>query len=224
MSRGKTKIIFSAYVCGILFYSNPGNANIVTIDFNDLATGTDVSNQYASQGVTFSLIGSSLPGPNTFALVDGSTPLNIFGATGNAINPGDDHRDPFWDIQIDFAMSIEYFSILALDAEESFTVRIYDDLNPIGTATNSLVGNRSSAPFRGPVYMAEFGFVGSGVLFNRVVIDVVEGSSGGTSGGPELFDNVQYSAVPEPSSLALWCVALGGIGYLQKRLKTERPV
>lgn len=42
--------------------------SLVSIDFNDLSPGIPVTTQYQSQGVTFSLIGSPLAGPYTYAL------------------------------------------------------------------------------------------------------------------------------------------------------------
>jgi len=211
--------IFFAAIMAVTVAFTSAHAALIEIDFDDLSPGTPVTTQYASQGITFSLIGTPTPGPTTFALVDGGTPLNIFGASGNAISPGDDPFDPLFDIELSFSSSIDFLSILALDAEELFTVWGYWDNQLVTSAINSFVGNRNSSPIRGPVRRADLGVIGGSQLFNRVIIDVTGGSFGGTSGGPELFDNLSFNTVgiPEPVPIALIGLGLAVLAFMQRR-------
>ena len=182
-------------------------AGLVNIDFNDLTPGTPVTTQYQAQGVTLSLLGSTLSGPYTYALeeLDG-TPLNIFGASGNAINPGDNTIPPYWAIEFQFSTPVDYFSILALDADETFTVTAYVNQQVINAPLSlSLLGIKETSPFRGPVYDVDLGSIGGALLFDRVVI-----SPNGDI--PEVFDNLQFNAVPIPP--ALWLFGSGLLGLV----------
>jgi hypothetical protein len=212
----KKSRLFSGLFVYVLFVLNSGNvvAGLVNIDFNDLAPGTPVTTQYQSQGVTLSLIGSALSGPYTYALeeVDG-TPLNIFGASGNAINPGDNTVPPYWAIEFQFSTPVDYFSILALDSEEIFSVTAYINQQIISAPLSlNLLGTKDTSPFRGPVYSVELGSIGGGTLYDRVVI-----SPNGDI--PEVFDNLQFNAVPIPPALWLFGSGLLGLIGIAKKKK-----
>ena len=95
---------------------------VVEIDFEDLTVGDVVTDQYTSLGVTFSLLGPSPnPGPKVVDIDD----LRYPPATGFAITPSDQQVDPFFDINLEFSTTIDYFSILSLDSDEPLTVRSY---------------------------------------------------------------------------------------------------
>ena len=193
------------------------------IDFNGLTHGLAVTNQFP--GISFSLLGSPpTAGPIAYALTDGTVantgnPVSIFGATGLAISPGvvtTTINPPFFDIQISFSAPIDFFSIMALDAEEQFTLSGFLGgalVQSVGPTSNSFVGNRGASPFRGPVYNPTLGAIGGSRLFDRVVIGLVAGD------GPELYDNMVFNAVtvPEPSTLAVFAIGLVGFSFATRR-------
>ena len=198
-----------------LFISSAG-ASITTVDFNALSPGDIVTDQFP--GVSISLLGSPpIPGPRVYALKDNSgNPVEIFGASGNAITPGDNVggiNAPFYDMQLSFGHSIDYFSIMVLDAEEAVSAIGYLGGSQVqSVAQGQSLGFHSGSVFNGPVYLIELGAVGGSRRFDRVVIDLTE------SDGPELYDNVRFStaAVPEPSVAIL--IALGAFALLLGRV------
>jgi len=164
-----------------------------TITFDSFAPGTIITNQYLPN-VSISLLNSppTLPGPKTYELSDPTgVPQFIFGASGNAITPAEiGNFAPFYDIQFVFSRPLDYFSIMALDAEESFSASAYLGNNLIATVNQgNFIGFHSASVFNGPVYSVEFGAINGNLVFDRVVINM------NTEGGPELFDNVRYNMV-----------------------------
>lgn len=185
----KSGLLGVVCVIGLIFTGNV-TAALEHIDFDDRPTGTPVTTQYQQQGVTLSLIESPLAGPYTYALqtIDG-VPLNIFGASGNAINPGDDTVPPYWAIEFNFSTPIDYFSIVALDAEEAFTITAYQDQTPVSAPQSStLLGTRPDSPFRGSALKFVLGQLGGAVTFNRVVVSP-------NPDIPEVFDNLEFNSV-----------------------------
>lgn len=198
------------------------DANLITIDFNNLAHGDVITDQFS--GVQFSLLGSApTAGPVAYALKDGTiantgSPLNIFGASGLAMTSGSVTTTifpPFFDIQVAFAEPIDFFSIMVLDAEEAFSVKGFlgsSLVQEVVRSSATFIANRSDSPFRGPVFQVTLGAIGSSAHFDRIVIDLDE------SDGPELYDNLMFNTVrvTEPSSLALFAIGLAGISFVMR--------
>ncbi|MES9957095.1 MAG: PEP-CTERM sorting domain-containing protein [Sedimenticola sp.] len=220
MEKGSFKSILSVLLLAPLSLA----AAPVVIDFDDVAVGTEITTQYS--GVSFSLLGSPpITGPRTYALDDADgTNVNIFGATGNAITPGDViggfPGNPLYDFEISFDAPIDYFSLMAIDAEE--TVAAYGYLGDTLVQSISqgvLVGNYGGSPvggyFRGSVYNLELGGIGGSYLFDRVVIDLVQGDH--PAAGPELYDNLVYNSVPEPGTLALLFLGIASFYFVRVR-------
>jgi hypothetical protein len=202
-----------------LLACNSAGAALVSIDFSGPSPGDIVTNQFP--GVHISLLGGApIAGPRIYVLEDTSgNPVDVLGASGNAITPGDNVgsvNPPFFDIRFQFTGTIDYFSLLVLDAEEAVSATGYLGSNAVQTVVQgSLVGTHVGPVFNGPVYLLELGAVGGSMRFNRVVVDLTE------DGGPELFDNLQFStrrAAPEPGSLLLVTAALV-LGLLITRRK-----
>jgi hypothetical protein len=180
----------------------------VSIDFSGLNAGDIVTNQFS--GVSISLLGSPpMAGPRIYVLEDTvGNPVDVLGATGNAITPGDNVggvNPPFYDMQFSFSNPTDFFQIQILDAEESVTGNAYLGSNLVQLVHQGTpLGFHSGSVFNGPVYQMTLGSVGGPALFDRVVIDLTEND------GPELFDNVSFNpqAVPEPSTALLTIAAL----------------
>ncbi len=184
-----------------------------SINFNDLTAGDVVTNQYASQGVSFST-SNSFGGPIAAAISSATYP----GASGIALRPENalpfNSTHLFSDIEISFAEAINYFSILSLDSDEPLTVRGFYQGNEVASLT---IGAGSDLQVR------EFildGMSGSYKL-DKVRLDLVEGQLGNASGGPEFFDNLKYHTVPEPGAVG-GLLALGLMGI--KTLKSRKAV
>ena len=203
-------------VCAFVFayVSTSPKAELVNIDFNDLAAGIPVTNQYSSQGITFSLVNSPIAGPTTHALTGINGPNDIFGATGNAISPGDDYLPPFWDISMSFIPNVDYFSILVIDAEEAISVQTFSGGSSIAIpVVTTNIGFHRGPPYNGPVNLIEVGEVGANQSFDRVVLVITPND------GPELFDNVQFNTIPIPSALWLFSSGLLGLIGISRRKK-----
>lgn len=191
-------------------------ADTVVLDFNSLTHNEVVTNQFS--GVTFSLGGTpTLAGPTAYALKDGDpantgNDVDIFGANGLAITSStvtDTINAPFFDIEVSFSNSIDFFSIMVLDANEAFVINAFLGttlVQSVGPTAGNLVGT-FCCPFNGPVHMPVLGGIGGSVLFDKIVIDLDE------TGGPEVYDNLTYhSPVPLPAALPLFLAALAGLG------------
>ena len=181
--------------------SYPTHATVIT--FDDLPANTIVTNQYAALGVTFSLIGSSQAGP--------LIPPQL-APSGQFITPSSDYiTGAFdYDIQILFTPGADQASILVMDAEEPFEMLAYLGSTLVATGTKTSLGGG----FGGPNYLDAI----TGVVFDRVVIDLTNDLGSGP-GGPEAYDNLSFElvATPEPATFTL--LAFGALGLMQFRRK-----
>ena len=200
-----------------LLAAGSASATPVSIDFSGPSPGDIVTNQFP--GVHISLLGSPpIAGPRIYLLQDTSgNPVDVLGASGNAITPGNNVgaiNPPFFDMQFRFQGTIDYFSLLVLDAEESVSATGYLGNNAVQSVVQgTFMGFHSGPVFNGPVYLLELGAIGGSAFFNRVVVDLTEAD------GPELFDNLQFSSrrLPEPATVALFGVALASVVFSRRR-------
>jgi len=207
------------WVVSFLVFLMAGSASAasVSIDFSGPSAGDIVTTQFP--GVDISLLGSPpIPGPRIYLLQDTSgNPVNVLGASGNAITAGNNVgaiNPPFFDMQFRFEGTIDYFSLLVLDAEESVSATGYLGNNAMQSVVQgTFMGFHSGPVFNGPVYLLELGAIGGSTFFNRVVVDLTEAD------GPELFDNLQFSSrrLPEPATVALLSVALATLVLARRR-------
>jgi hypothetical protein len=191
-------------------------AATVSLDFNDLPSALNLTNQYAGVGATFSLIPTPLApaspvpppsGPTTWSL----GPVNQFGVNGTSIIVGPTTNGPFYDAQVDFSAPVDYFSIVALDAETlPLKLKAFSNGTDLPlTFTSSYLGNISQLPYvSGPTYLLEIGSIGGAMSFDRVVF-----------GNTEQFDNIKFNTgvVPLPTALWLFSSALGVMGWARRK-------
>jgi hypothetical protein len=165
------------------------NAEMLSIDFNEL-TETDVlTDQYLDKGVTFKLLDTPdgyIQGPAIIPIDSSSYP----GASGMGLWPHDRNfeNDFHFDIEILFSKPINYFSILSLDSDEPVTVRGFLNNSEIASKYYSSGSNLQ-------VWNVELGNIDGEQLFDRIVIDVVRGELTCCAGGPEFFDNLKFNTV-----------------------------
>ncbi len=204
------KLLLSILILGICSLAQ---ASVITIDFNDLSAGDVVTDQYSSSGVEFALLNTpaGYPAGPTAGAISGDV---YDGASGMALIPGDDLNDPFYDMEIRFAQTIDFFSFSAYDSDEAFSAIAYLGDAEVATLNFSPGSNLQR-------YDIIFGEIGGAQLFDRVVLDITEGQQGSVLGGPEFFDNLSFnqtSAVPEPSTLILFGIGtLGLAGFSRKK-------
>lgn len=170
------------------------------IDFDSLSAGTDVTSQYASQGILFQ-------NAQVFGLVEpGSTPPNtICGATGGVV-------DCIADITLTFVDPTNSAVMATTDYIESLFVHIQ-------LATNYLEAFDIFGVSLGKVLVPAsptqqvVSFSASGI--HSVVLHGL---------GDVAFDNIQFndvtvsvSNVPEPTIIALLCIGLVGYGFTRNQ-------
>ena len=194
-----TRLALSALVFALAASPISANAAPISTNFNALTPGNMVTGEYSPMGATFSLVpsptepGSPLPppvGPTLWSL----GPVDQYGVNGNSIIVGPSTSGPFYDVQIDFDRPIDYFSIVALDAETlPLRVIAYSGGTQVPlTVRSTSLGTISALPYvSGPTYLLEIGEAGGAVTFDRIVF-----------GGTEQFDNLTYSPVPEAGAAA----------------------
>lgn len=215
MFRLSAAACLAASLCVIS--ASPAHAVAVDfLDFNDQTPGQTVTTQYANAGVKFSLLGTALPaGPTIFEV---PVPANAFNLTGGNLVPGSKTFGvPQFDVLMSFTQRVDFLSIYAMDAEESFVLRAYLNGVLVATGTNAVVGSLG-LPVVGPVVLASIGSIGGGIEFDQVVIDLTNGD-GSDTGGPENYDNLTYHRVPEPRTLAVFGAVLLILAVLRMRLQ-----
>lgn len=187
-------------------------AELVTIDFNDFEPGVSITDQIA--GVEIGLLGGPEgEGPRTMALPDYDyspasgivlRPSNTVNNTENTLGAG-----PWYDLVFEFDAPTDYFSILALDAEEHVAARAFLD----GELVDA-ISFRGGTNFQ--VWELRLGDLGGEVVFDRVVVDIVN-EGAGNEPGPEIFDNFSFNraAVPTPGAATL--LATSGLLAMRRR-------
>ncbi|MEE4358665.1 MAG: carboxypeptidase-like regulatory domain-containing protein, partial [Desulfococcaceae bacterium] len=159
-------------VC-ILFVTSAGALAQTAIDFEDMAEGTILTDQFSDLGIRFSYIGAD-GGPALKLLPDN------YPGMGMVFNPTDGIR--YYDVQIDFTHEIEYFSIRSADADEPMYLKAYLD-------------DRLVADVYFPSIIQDLGIqtmVLEGIgPFSRVVVDIRNDLD--SSAGPEFFDNIIFN-------------------------------
>jgi len=165
-----------------------------SISFDELPAGTRVSQQYLASGIRFSLIGAE-GGP--LAVAAGS------GGLGRVLSLGPTGPSSrIHDLAMDFAVGAVFASFVVLDADEAFSVRVFDGA---GQAVLPVSIEALPEPIqwpRGPAYRVTVGHAEGTEVFHRIELDVTNGL-GSATGGPEFVDSVTFFAPPIADDLSV---------------------
>ena len=206
----------------VAFLPMIAHGELIQIDFSSLSPGEVVTDQF--DGVTFSLTGGApIAGP----LVVNPGSVQDAGSGGNLITPTDQVNpvccvQPFFDIQLDFSSPIDFFSILALDAEigEAYRLSAYLGGNLVVLPfSTSVIGNFSIPTSSGPIRENLLGSLG-GAVFDRVLIDLTNND------GPEVWDDIRFNvvSVPEPGTLGLFGIGLFALIFMRRKQIPVRDI
>lgn len=197
----------AAMAVTLLALSGAANADIVRYNFNDIEAGATVTDQFA--GVTIGLVGAPEgEGPRAMIISDTSYGL----AGGIALRPSTHPTGlsigPWFDLEFTFDQPTDFFTILALDAEEPVSATAY-----MGNEIVDLIGFRGGSNYQ--VWELDLGAIG-GPVFDRVVIDIV--TTGDTwRPGPEIFDNLKFNSIAAPTPGAVTLLATSGLLAMRRR-------
>lgn len=163
------------------------------IDFTGQAEGTDLSNAYSAQGVTFTNLNST----------------NVYGSTlAPAVAPSAVNFDPgtFSNMKPVFSLSF---------AQAITDISFYLVTDGYGATITSYLNGQQVETFSLPMNVSLSGYYQG---FTNTLIDTVTLSIAGD--GAALLDNIGYNpgAVPEPASVML--LGLGMVGLLAARRKS----
>ncbi len=196
--KNPMRLMSAAALCALSMTAHA--ADVVTINFDDLAHGALVGSSYAAQGVTFANAKAL-----DITLTGSSAPNVIFHAGG--LNP-----QPVDPLRFVFSSDVSEVSIDALDAGEN------------GARLEAFDGGGAMLGFfqyigvgSGYHNVTSLGFSAAGI--RRV--DLFQPIAGATSAGEGLvFDNLRFvvaAPVPEPATAALWLAGLAAMGWVGRR-------
>lgn len=186
----KNCIIVSLF---LYFLSTPLLSSATLLDFEGLPDFDVVTNQYASQGVTFS---------NTIALTAGLSLNEIDFPPHSGLGVvGDDGNAPmeifFTNPAQDISAWFTYATLLTLTAFDS---------------SNTMLGAINSIGLDNTGYSTQIA-LGIGGVSHLVI-------AGDVNGGFTMDDLSFTSTVPEPATLSLMAIGLIGVAFRQKRTAT----
>jgi hypothetical protein len=210
----KFKASATVLASGLLFAA--AQASAVTLNFDDLAVGTILSNQYAAQGATFSAnpftgAGSSTSGSDWASNSDmtivsatgadvgglGTPPLvsgNLLRSFGGWLN---EDGDPSF--MVTFSTAVTSFSAAFAGVSTGADVSLfaYNGATLIGTTSGSSTGQ----------------FVLSFAAASITSVAVRPGSFNDWVG----VDNITFAPVPEPATYAMMALGLGLLALKRRR-------
>jgi len=214
--------LFAAGASALAFGAVPANATL--INFDDLAIGTTLSNQYAALGVLFS--------PNAFSGAGGPTgdwatnsDMTIVSSTGSDVgglgNPslvsgnllrsfsGWLNEDGDASFTITFTTAVSAFSLdfAGIATPSSTTISLFNGTTLLSTLT---AGSGGQVRLSGAAASITSLKVTPGDFFDWVGVDNLD------------FTPVATTAVPEPASWAMMLMGFALTGAMMRRRQTTR--
>ena len=204
---------------GVLTMAASMRATVITFDDGAVVAGNTLSNQYASQGVTFAAGGGSISGvinpaittqgfaTNTNLLIDGTLESGVAaplsGLVLRTLN-GWLAEDGDAVFTMNFSSAVAFLSIDF--GSNASTQGVIFAVNPL-TGTATTVGSTVSTTVNGTV-------TATNIPAGAKTFVIVPGNYGDYVA----IDNINFTAVPEPSTLAVSVLGVGLLGaWLRRR-------
>ena len=183
-------------------------AYTLTFDSAGLATNAIIGNQFAFAGVTFSTPlfydGNSAGGGCKFNDLSGDCLTNYASAPGSGIIQG-----PTTPFSIFFATP-QAFAAFALVTDNNGVNNTTLSAFLGNTLVESAVFTTGSSVGQASTVANYFGFYNTAGSFNRITIST-------TGANLAIFDNLQVSNIPEPGTIGMLALGLGGVVAFARR-------
>lgn len=187
----------------VTYFSAASYSSAVVIDFDDVASGTEITNQYAGLGVTFSGLVNPVTDDTNSAFYGPLASGNVLLADGGDANTGGGYIDLFFSSVGSFSVDLIF-----LDTGNTATIDVYDSSNLLIDSRVSNVDTGLGDDQRMFVsYLEETEIAWARISF--ITGDQIVG-----------IDNLTlFAPVPEPSSILLLGLGLLSLSRLVKTKK-----
>ncbi|QDU39330.1 PEP-CTERM motif protein [Maioricimonas rarisocia] len=208
VSHWRTLSVTSLTTVALLLAAPQLEAGLVIVEPDDFAAGTNISNAFA--GVTLSAVGTQTGGVDVFSVAGphASTGSFVFGHDPTVLDPFDWTRlFDYAQLKATFYKPTDFVSIdiVGLNSTSSFFSGRLQAFNSSGTSLE--IASANALLFAGDVKT---------IAIHRPQQDIAYVLASGDTDFNSL-DNLQFSAVPEPSSLALLGIGCAAIAVRRRR-------
>lgn len=213
----------------VMAHMTPAAAYIVTLEPDDYAAGTDVSEAWAHEGIHLETVrGNPIVSspvfsqdPSFFPAFTGSRVFGRFGALNEIPSCYYIPSRPcvpnasFSALRIDFDRPIDFIEVFGTYSVDQFGMRL---LGADGSIVQTVFGATTLSREGGFTYA-----VSQASREAHDIYSVVIGGFIGGSGIDMIRVNVPDLNVPEPGTMALFCIGLLGAATMRRRVTTLLP-